>query len=112
MTLAFSLDSSGKGTSLATADILWCAMQHLVGGLLGLIFAMLLESVLLIIRSSIAPRSRAEESLLRHEREVQEAKLSKQRAAQIDEALRGTVTTEADGVETGAAPSADTKKEQ
>ena len=60
-------------------------MQQLVGGLIGLIFAMLMEAVLLIIRTSVSPRSRAEESLLRHERELQEAKLKKQRAAQIEE---------------------------
>ena len=87
-------------------------MQQLVGGLIGLIFAMLMEAVLLIIRTSVSPRSRAEESLLRHERELQEAKLKKQRAAQIEEALRGQRTAEADSVVAGGPASKETKKEQ
>ena len=86
-------------------------MQHVMGGLIGLIFAMLMEAILLIIRTSVAPRSKAEESLLRHDREVQEAELSKQRAAQIDEALRENTTAEADSVQSNATVSRDTKKE-
>ena len=87
-------------------------MQRLVGGLIGLIFAMLMEAVLLIIRTSVSPRSKAEESLLRHDREAQEAKLEKQRAVQIDEALHGRTTAETDSVAFGTQKSADTKKEQ
>ncbi len=87
-------------------------MQQLVGGLIGLIFAMLMEAVLLIIRTSVSPRSRAEESLLRHERELQEAKLKKQRAAQIEEALRWKPTAEADSAAAGDPASTETKKEQ
>ncbi len=87
-------------------------MQQLVGGLIGLIFAMLMEAVLVIIRTSVAPRSKAEESLLRHERELQEAKLSKQRAAQVEEALRGQTPAEANGAAAGGPISTDTKKEQ
>lgn len=86
-------------------------MQHLVGGLIGLISAMLMEAVLLIIRTSVSPRSRVEESLLRHDRELQEAKLSKQRAAQIDEALRGKTTAQAPGGALEATIRTDTKKE-
>ncbi len=76
-------------------------MQRLVGGLVGLIFAMLMEAVLLVIRTSVSPQSKAEESLLRHESELHEAELSKQRAAQIEEALRRKKPAEADGVAAG-----------
>lgn len=87
-------------------------MQHLVGGLTGLILAMLMEAILLIIRTSVSPRSRAEESLLRSDREVQEGKLRKQRAAQIDEALLGRTPAETEREASGAQMNTATKKEQ
>ena len=71
-------------------------MQQLVGGLIGLILAMLMETILLIIRTSVSPRSRAEETLLRHDRELQEAKLTKQRARQVEEAMKGSTAAEGD----------------
>ena len=60
-------------------------MQQLVGGLIGLILAMLMETVLLIIRTTVSPRSKAEEILLRHDREMQEAKLRKEQARERDQ---------------------------
>jgi hypothetical protein len=45
-------------------------VQHIVGGLLGLIIAMLLETVLLIIRTTVPPRLPMEEVLLRKELKV------------------------------------------
>lgn len=89
-------------------------MQQLVGGLIGLILAMLMETILLIIRTSVSPRSKAEETLLRHDRELQEAKLSKQRARQVEEAIDGSTAAE-DDFRTSVATSAErteSKKEQ
>jgi len=89
-------------------------MQQLVGGLIGLILAMLMETILLIIRTSVSPRSRAEETLLRHDRELQEAKLTKQRARQVEEAMGGSTAAEGDvrpSVAT-AAERTESKKEQ
>lgn len=60
-------------------------MQQLVGGLIGLILAILMETVLLIIRTTVSPRSKAEEILLRHDREMQEAKLRKEQVRERDQ---------------------------
>ena len=92
-------------------------MQHLVGGLIGLILAMLMETVLLIIRTSVSPRSKAEETLLRHDKAVQEAKLQKDREAAIRQALdAGMHSAGSDGVRADhlAAPAAppEVKKKQ
>ena len=93
-------------------------MQHLVGGLVGLILAMLMETVLLIIRTSVSPRSKAEEILLKHDKEVQEAKLREEREAAVRQALdSGMRSTESDRVRAdgdSAAPAVpqEVKKEQ
>ena len=84
-----------------------CSVQHLVGGLIGLILAMLMETVLLIIRTSVSPRSKAEEILLRHDKEVQEAKLQKDREAAVRQALdAGMHTANSDGVSANGEPAA------
>jgi hypothetical protein len=69
----------------AVGDPLVRDVQQLVGGLIGLILAMLMETVLLIIRTTVSPRSKAEEILLRHNREMQEAKLQKEQAREKDQ---------------------------
>ena len=93
-------------------------VQHLVGGLVGLILAMLMETVLLIIRTSVSPRSKAEEILLRDDREVQEAKLQKAREAAVRQALDpGIHSAGSDGVRGDYGPAVpaaapEVKKEQ
>lgn len=87
-------------------------MQQLVGGLTGLILAMLMETVLLIIRTSVSPRSKAEEILMRHDRDLQEAKLRKQRAAGIEQAMMGRDAAEGSSAASGPAVSTAVKKEQ
>ena len=74
-----------KMDNKAVDDPLVCDVQQLVGGLIGLILAMLMETVLLIIRTTVSPRSKAEEILLRHNREMQEAKLRKEQAKERDQ---------------------------
>jgi hypothetical protein len=62
----------------AVNEPLVCDVQQLVGGLVGLILAMLMETVLLIIRTTVSPWSKAEEILLKHDRQMQEAKIRKE----------------------------------
>ena len=94
------------------------SVQHVVGGLIGLILAMLMETVLLIIRTSVSPRSKAEEILLRHDKEVQEAKLQKEREAAVRQALdpgmhsAGSKWVGADGDSDAPAAPPEVKKEQ
>lgn len=45
-----------------------CTVQHVVGGLVGLIFAMLMETLLLIIRTTVPPTLPVEEALRNKQR--------------------------------------------
>ena len=117
--LLYAMLADARWTAKIPYTDAWVSsVQHLVGGLVGLILAMLMETVLLIIRTSVSPRSKAEEILLRHDKKTQEAKLQQAREAAVRQALdpgmhrAGSDRVSADGDSALPAVPPEVKKEQ